>query len=109
MFSRFKKLCDCHMLYPLSQCAPSASFHIFLLQDVDYKIGLTGSGFVCHNCNTGYANDSRCANCSLCVAGTYSDMHGSCEMCPAGNCENIDKKQHSNGTLLPEKLSSYLL
>lgn len=81
-------------MYSHSECAPSASFHILMLQDVDYKLGLINSGFVCRTCRTGYVNDSRCANCSLCVAGTYSDTHNSCEMCPAGNCQNIDQSTH---------------
>ena len=89
----------CPILYPHSQCAPSASFHILMLQDVDYKLGLRMSGFVCRKCHTGYVNNSRCANCSLCVAGTYSNLHD-CEMCPAGNCQNIDQKctlaKHAN-------------
>ena len=74
---------------PLSECAPSTTFHIVSFGDeVDFSTGLRHSGFACRKCRPGNLIDVRCSNCSLCAAGFYNDIdgiHGSCLMCPAGN------------------------
>ena len=77
----------------LSECAPSTSLHVILDKDqVDYKGGLTRSGFVCHNCRPLDVYGSRCANCSLCPVGFHSD--DTCKMCPAGNKKYLKELDH---------------
>ena len=94
-FKKQKYICfrwihvDCRTFYPLSECAPSKSFHVLSFgEQVFYPIGLRRSGFVCRTCRPGpYL---RCFNCSLCAAGFYNDidgLYGSCLLCPPGNLE----------------------
>ena len=70
----------------VSECAPSASFHVLLYDDqIDYSDGLLGSGFVCNECRIIVRPHFRCTNCSFCMSGTYSNLDASCLNCPAGN------------------------
>ena len=97
---------NCRIFYPLSECAPSKSFHVLSFgQQVSYTAGLRRSGFVCRQCRPGpYV---RCKNCSLCAAGLYNYIngsYGSCLLCPAGNLQYYCWFSHDVTKFQPSEL-----
>ena len=69
------------MFYPFSDCAPSTSFHILLIEDeISHRSGFMRTGFECQR----QAGAVNFFNCTPCTAGFYNG-DGSCVACPAGN------------------------
>ena len=69
-----------------SECAPSATFHVFFCND-EVRFAMSGLvGFMCRKYTLNPLR--RCYNCSFCSVGTYYpavDSHSNCFKCPAGN------------------------
>ena len=69
-----------------SECAPSATFHVFFCND-EIRFAMSGLvGFMCRKYTLNPLR--RCYNCSFCSVGTYYpavDSHSNCFKCPAGN------------------------
>ena len=74
------------MIYPFSDCAPSTSFHILLIDEEVYHRGaFIRTGFECQRgSDTDVSWGEKFFNCSPCTAGFYNGDE-SCVACPAGN------------------------
>lgn len=68
-----------------SDCAPSASFYIRLVDDVgSYLEGFRLSGFLCRSCGRQFSLlDIGCHNCTFWTSGLYV-QDDICKACPAG-------------------------
>ncbi|KAL9986490.1 hypothetical protein ACROYT_G000645 [Oculina patagonica] len=90
----------------LIECAPSASLQIlFDKSEHSFADGLSYSGFRCKFQPRSYYS---WYNCSICMAGTKSNLEDFCIKCPAGGfyqdeMGQIHCKRCSTGTYVPEK------